>query len=242
VDLVVGVTQALADEAIARGVAAERARGIIAGCDTETFRPNETARARVRQELGLNEDDVLLLHMGWTWHRKGGDLLADAMAQVGESVEGRRIVAASIGVPAEVDMGAVRRLEMTDRVWEYHQASDIFISASRSEGFGNGLIEAMACGRVAVAASAEGQQETFGAAPGVQAVPVGDSSAIARAITQLMTQRDEWGILGAANREHVIQHHSMRRWARDMADAYAVLQPGAMLSIPTAGCEEALGA
>ncbi|MBC7460864.1 MAG: hypothetical protein H7287_05840, partial [Thermoleophilia bacterium] len=82
VHLVVGVTNALATEAVARGVEPQRARGVVAGCDTDSFRPDLVARARVREELGLVDDDILLLHMGWTWHRKGGDLLAAALGQL----------------------------------------------------------------------------------------------------------------------------------------------------------------
>lgn len=108
---------------------------------------------------------------------------------------------------------------------EYHQASDVFVSASRSEGFGNGLVEAMACERVAVAAMAEGQIETFAGIDGVVTMPVGDAGALTDAIRSLVHARASWPTLGSANRRHVVERHSMRRWARDMADAYAELQP-----------------
>jgi glycosyltransferase involved in cell wall biosynthesis len=114
---------------------------------------------------------------------------------------------------------------MSDKVHEYHQAADIFISASRSEGFGNGLVEAMACERVAIAAAAGGQLETFTGIDGVETIPVGDAAALARAIRDLVARRASWPALGATNRRHVVERHSMRRWARDMADAYADLVP-----------------
>jgi len=224
------VTNALAEEAVARGVAPGRARGVVAGNDTETFRRDPAARARVRAELGLADDDIMLLHMGWTWHRKGGDLLADAIEQLTDAdgrvvATGERLVAFSIGAPDDVEVGRVRRLPMSTAVYEYHQASDIFISASRSEGFGNGLVEAMACENVAVAAAADGQIETFAGMRGVAAVAVDDAAAVAAGITDLLAKRAQWGELGAASRAHVLRHHSMRRWAREMADTYAELLP-----------------
>lgn len=235
VDLVVGVTNALAAEAVARGVEPERARGVVAGCDTDTFRMERSTRARVREELGLDDGDVLLLHMGWMWHRKGGDLLVDALEQLtdadGRTADGTRIVACSIGAPEDVELGRVRRLPMSTGVHEYHQAADIFISASRSEGFGNGLVEAMACERVAVAACADGQVETFDGIHGVVPVAVGDAAALAEGITRLLAQRSTWPTMGQASRAHVLAHHSMRRWAREMADTYAELLPH---SLPTA--------
>ena len=227
-DLVVGVTHALAREAVARGAAAARARGIVAGCDTDRFRPDADTRARIRAELGLADDDVFVLHMGWSWHRKGGDLLADAMRMLDRRPDGARIVAYSIGAPQDELLGPVRPIAVTDRVHELHQASDLFVSSSRSEGFGNGLVEAMACERVAVAAAADGQIETFAGVPGVRVIPVDVPDALAHAIASLVDERAEWARLGAANRRHVLEHHSMRRWAREMADAYAELVPGAM--------------
>jgi len=224
VDLFVGVTRALAEEVARRGAPADRCRGIVAGCDTDTFRRDAATRARVRESLGLADDDIMVLHMGWSWHRKGGDLLAQAATSL-SALSSPRIVAFSIGAPEDALLGAVRMLPITDRVHEYHQASDIFVSASRSEGFGNGLVEAMACERVAVAAMADGQVETFDGIDGVVTMPVGDADALTDAIRALVHRRASWPTLGAANRRHVVERHSMRRWARDMADAYAELQP-----------------
>lgn len=222
VDMFATVTRALADEVAARGAASDRVRAVVAGCDTERFRRDQAARDRVRSMLGLADDDVMLLHMGWSWHRKGGDLLAEAVRTL-ESGDGPRIVAYSIGAPEDALLGPVQALPMTDRVHEYHQASDIFISASRSEGFGNGLVEAMACERVAVAAAAEGQVETFAGLDGVAPIPVDDTRGIVTAVRALVHQRASWPTLGKANRRHVVEYHSMRRWAREMADAYSEL-------------------
>lgn len=224
VDLLVGVTRALADEVVERGAPAQRTRGIVAGCDTDTFRSDMATRRRVRASLGVQDDEVLLMHMGWSWHRKGGDLLAEAVRAI-ESGGGPRVVACSIGAPEDALLGPVRALPISQRVHEYHQAADIFVSASRSEGFGNGLVEAMACERVAIAAAAGGQLETFAGLDGVLAIPVDDAPALARAIRSLVERRASWPTLGTANRRHVIERHSMRRWARDMADAYAELVP-----------------
>ena len=224
VDLIVGVTQALADEVVERGAPRGRTRGIVAGCDTDRFRSDAATRRRMRDSIGVGDDEILLMHMGWSWHRKGGDLLAEAVRSI-EAGGGPKLLACSIGAPEDALLGSVRALPMSDRVHEYHQAADIFVSASRSEGFGNGLVEAMACERVAIAAAAGGQLETFAGIEGVVTIPVGDAQALARAVRELVERRASWPALGAANRRHVLERHSMRRWARDMADAYAELVP-----------------
>ena len=92
----------------------------------------------------------------------------------------------------------VRSLPFTERVEEIHQAADIFVSASRSEGFGNGLVEGLASGCVAVGTLVEGQREIFEGLPGCRSVPVEDPVAIADAVESLLAQRERWPELGEA--------------------------------------------
>ena len=53
--------------------------------------------------------------------------------------------------------------------------------------------------------------------------------ALTRAILRLVDERAAWPERGRANRRHVVERHSMRRWARDMADAYAELCPTSLV-------------
>lgn len=215
-DGAVAVTNALAAEAAVRGLGA-KATAVPAGCDTDAFRPDAKVRRRARAALGLSAGDVLVLHLGWAWYRKGGDLLVEAARLLHD--RGRdNLVFLSVGAPQPAP--PVRGLSFTDRIGDLHQAADIFVSASRSEGFGNGLVEAMAAGSVAVATSVTGQREVFPGTPGCIEVPPGDGAAIAAGIERLLGLRDRWPELGAANRQHVIAQHDMRSWARRMADFY----------------------
>lgn len=232
VSRVFAVTEAMAQEVAARGAGA-KAQAVVAGCDTDTFRPDPQARDVVRRRLGIGEEEVLVLHLGWHWHRKGGDLLASAARELAAAgVEGVHF--ASIGAPADEVEEPVRSLPPTDAVQELHQASDIFVSASRSEGFGNGLVEALACERVAVAALAEGQREVFAGLEGCIAVPVEDAHAIAGAIRSLLQRRSDWPALGADNRARITERHSMRRWARELAARYEEVAPLEELAAPRA--------
>ncbi len=222
VDRFVAVTQALAREAAARG-AGDRACAVVAGCDTERFRPDAQARRRVREALGIPESSVVVLHLGWHWRRKGGDLLAAAARELLE--RGREdLVFLSLGAPSAEVVSPVRSLAFTERVEEIHQAADVFVSASRSEGFGNGLVEGLASGCVAVATLVEGQREIFEGLAGCRSVPVEDPLAIADAVDYLLTQRERWPELGESNRAHIVRNYELRDWARRMADLYDELQ------------------
>lgn len=218
VDRYVAVTEALAREAAVRG-ADGRVSAVVAGCDTDAFRPDPNSRARSRAALDVADDEVLVLHFGWRWKRKGGDVLVAAAKLLADRGVGPlRFV--SVGAPPHEVGPPVRRIPFTERIAELHQAADIFVSASRSEGFGNGLMEAFASGTPAVATLVEGQRELFEGVPGCVCTAPDDAAGIADAIESLLEQRADWPRLGAINRRHVVRHHSMWDWARRMADLY----------------------
>jgi glycosyltransferase involved in cell wall biosynthesis len=218
VDRHVAVTEALAREAAARG-ADGRVSAVVAGCDTDAFQPDPDARRRGRAALDVADDEMLVLHFGWHWKRKGGDVLVAAAKLLADrGVAPLRFV--SVGAPPHEVAPPVRHIPFTGRIAELHQAADIFVSASRSEGFGNGLMEAFASGTPAVATLVEGQRELFENVAGCVCTAPGDAAGIAEAIESLLDQHADWPQLGAANRRHVVRHYSMRDWARRMADLY----------------------
>lgn len=215
VDLCIGVTHAMGMEAAARGMGS-RAIGIVSGCDTDRFHPDAAMRSAGRTQLGAADDDVVILHLGWQWHRKGGDLLARAL----QTLDDPRVIAYSIGADPKACESPVRSLTMTPDIELLYNAADIFVSASRSEGFGNGLVEAMACGKVAVAALADGQRELFEHLDGCVAVPIGDGNALARALASLLDHRDQWQWRGESNRAHVVATLGLDRWSHAVAEVY----------------------
>lgn len=223
VDRCVSVTEATAVEAAARGMG-ERAQAIVSGCDSDVFRADQAQRAATRAELGVSDEQVLVMHMGWHWKRKGGDLLAQA-ARILQQRGHSNLVFASIGAPLDEVEQPVRALPPTDSVQHLHQASDIFVSASRSEAFGNGLVEALACERVAAAALVSGQRELFERLQGCAAFEPGDAHDLADALEQLLAAQESWGELGRANRQHIVEHASMRTWAGRIAKLYEELRP-----------------
>ena len=133
-------------------------------------RPDAQARRRVRESLGIPESSVVVLHLGWHWRRKGGDLLAGAARRLLDRGHDD-LVFLSLGAPSSEVLSPVTSLPFRERVEELHQAADIFVSASRSEGFGNGLVEGLASSCVAVGTLVEGQREIFEGLRGVARCP-----------------------------------------------------------------------
>ena len=116
------------------------------GCSSDEER--EIARLR----LGLPADQPLLVHFGWDWQRKGGDLFMQALRALRE--RGIEAVGVTVGggEPArelrdELGLGhAVHVLEPTDDVRALYAAADVFVSPSRAEGTPYSVMEALSSG------------------------------------------------------------------------------------------------
>ncbi|MFH1066820.1 MAG: glycosyltransferase [bacterium] len=127
------------------------------GLDFSQWRRDEAGRARWREKLGINEKERLFLNVGRLHHKKGLDLLPEAlqgvkhfnwrMVFVGEDDDGTKGRLRS----AFQKYGLAERLVFLrqispDELPSIYSAADLFILPSRHENFGNVALEALACG------------------------------------------------------------------------------------------------
>ena len=131
--------------------------GSIAGVDTGRFRPDEKARARIRETFSISDDESLFLYLGRLNRDKGLIELATAFGEiqddrahlmvVGPDEEGiAGMMAMLVGDKTE----RVHFVGYTDKPEEYYAAADVLCLPSCREGFGNVIIEAAAAGIPAV--------------------------------------------------------------------------------------------
>jgi glycosyltransferase involved in cell wall biosynthesis len=145
VDAIFTPSTDLRRQVISRGAAAGRVHVLPHGLDTERFALRTKAeRDAARRELGIDEGATVLLHFGWDWHRKGGDLFLDAVrrlrddGRVGDGPlvalssqggEEARALAERLGIADQVVVQPA-----TDRVEALHAAADVVVASSRAEG------------------------------------------------------------------------------------------------------------
>ena len=101
--------------------------------------------------------------------------------------------------------------------------SDIFILPSRSEGFSNALIEAMACGLPSIATTVGGNAEAIEDGVSGLLVPPEQPEAMTAALLRLLDSPDLAARMGSAGRETVLERFSADAMMRKIASGYSAL-------------------
>lgn len=163
----IGDCQAVRRAAIGLGMRSDRIVVFPWGVDLDRFRPG--APSRVRQDLGWDEGFVLLSTRAWE-PIYGVDVLAEAFCRAAAGEPRLRLVMLGGGSLESrlrrkfEEAGVSERVSMPgtieyDRLPDYYRASDLYVSASHSDGSSVSLLEAMACGLPALVSDIPGNRE-----------------------------------------------------------------------------------
>lgn len=189
----IGVSQALTEGLAQLGAPRSRLHTLRNGVDLQRFAPQERALARVR--LGLAPADPYWLAVGHLTQNKGQHLAIEALAAVpgvtlllvgsGPEEAALRATAERLGVAARVHWaGAVAQQEL---MWWY-SAADALVLCSRTEGWANVLLEAMACGTPVLATAIEGTTEVVRSPAAGRLLERRDAQALVAAWGELQAQ------------------------------------------------------
>lgn len=187
-------------------------------------------RRRVRDELGVGDDDVLVLSLGLMRPDRGHTYLVGAAALMGEDVT---VVVAGDGELRGALEDQARRTSGARVVLpgfrrDVHAllaAADVVAHPSTTDALPTALLHALACGRPVVASDVGGIPEVVSSDVGVL-VPPRDSAALAAAIDQLVRQPGRRREMArAAGRRHA-RHFSSRTWATRLRGVYDDVLPG----------------
>ena len=171
---IVTVCNALKDEMVGLGVAADKITPLRNGVDLQRFQPMD--RAAARATLGLKR--FTLLSVGLLDPRKAHDLIIKALPSLpdvdlliaGSGPEKKNLeqLAQELGVADRVTLlGPVPQTELKT----YYNAADVLVLASSREGWANVLLEAMACGTPVVASNVWGTPEVVAAPEAGELMP-----------------------------------------------------------------------
>lgn len=183
------------------------------------FAPRAPRRSReeTRRELGVANDEFLLLHASNLRPLKRVDLLLQTVARLRSHREFRLLVLA--GGEWEPFAAEAQRLGIADRlivrrevseVEEYFQAADVGLFTSESESFCLGILEAMCFGCPSVAMAVGGIPEVVEDGVSGRLVPFGDVDAAARAVEELLDDPVHRAAMGESARRRAEELFSAR--------------------------------
>jgi glycosyltransferase involved in cell wall biosynthesis len=112
--------------------------------------------------------------------------------------------------------GTVRLLGARDDVADLMCAADVVALPSRSEGFPNVIVEAMALEAPLVASDLPAVREIVGSTDGVRLVRAGDPDALSSALSNVLSNPPETGEL----RQRFLDHFTLSASARAMTGFY----------------------
>ena len=205
---VIAVSQSLRRVALALGIAADKVQVVGNGVDLKKFSP--LPRAEARRALGLPEDAPILVSVGGLVERKGFHRVIDLLPALRKRFPG--LLYLVVGGPSpEGDMGAelrrqVAELGLTDAVHflgalpadhirQPLSAADVFVLATRNEGWANVFLEAMACGLPVVTTDVGGNAEVVCRPELGAVVPFGDGPRLLDALEQALLTRWDAGAI-----------------------------------------------
>ena len=206
---VIAVSQSLKDVATDLGVDARHISVIPNGVDLAKFRPK--VRSAAREACGLPLDRPIILTVGGIYEGKGQHHVVEALARlsarrpdavyvmVGEDrrdgyVEGLRERVARAGLGERVRFAGRKP---HDALADWYSAADVFCLATRSEGWANVLLEALACGTPVVATRVGGNAEIVPSDRYGLLVAHGDVPALADALDRAIESRWDRAALAA---------------------------------------------
>lgn len=227
-DLIIANADQVRDDAVARGLPAERMAVVYNGIDVERMRPSRESGMRVRRSLGIEETDFVIgivarldpmkdhatfLRAAAGYLQKQPDVRFVCVGQGAAAYqEHLRDLAKSLGIESRV-VWTGARTDMTD----IYNAFDIATSSSAfGEGFSNAIGEAMACG-IPVAATDVGDSATIIDTHG-EVVPIRQPEALIAAWRRLRQRMHQEPQLGALARTRIVENFSVDTMVKKTED------------------------
>ncbi len=207
---------------------------IANGFDTETLRPDGDTRSRLRKQLQVSEDAILVGHIARYHQVKDHATFLEAASVLRHLDRRVHFVMTGRGIDASnaTLVAAVERLELTECVALLGEVDDVrtllpgldtLCVSSRSEAFPNVIGEAMSSGIACVTTSVGDAAQIVGETGRV--VSPGKPGELADALYALVQLDPDARIRrGLAARQRIIEKYSMR----SMIDRYLRLYSGSL--------------
>ena len=223
---VFAVSDSLRQVAVSLGVARDAVRVVGNGVDLQKFHP--IPRAEARAALGLPTNAPILVSVGGLVERKGFHRVIDLLPALRAQFPG--LVYLVVGGPSpEGDIGEQLRQQVAtlglgdavrflgplppEQLRMPLSAADVFVLATRNEGWANVFLEAMACGLPVVTTDVGGNAEVVCRPELGTVVPFGDAGRLQAAVADALGR--------AWDRQAIRRHAEANDWDRRVDELVA---------------------
>jgi len=215
----------------------ERYRTILNGVDETRFRPDAEARERIRAELGIGDDDILVGCVGSITTRKAQYLLVQAASRLKERgipVQ-VRIWGANDANPQHAEQQVLRQISefgLSDSIKilpprpdieGIYNAMDVHCMTSMAEGLSLASVEAVLCGTLCVYSDIGPFREVVEDGRTGYLFHSGDSGHLAAVLGEAIGNPAKGRSMRSAGRELGLERFGLARMGRDYESLYRSL-------------------
>jgi len=214
-----GVSDSLRRLAVSLGAPEEKTLAVGNAVDGQRFQRVDRQEARTR--FGLEAHDPVLISVGWLIERKGFHRVIDVLPDLVKIHPRLRYLIVG-GATGADNMEASLRQQVSQLGLEEHvrflgpmkpdelkwplSAADVFVLATRREGWANVFLEAMSCGLPVVTTDVDGNPEVVCKPALGEIVPFGDAPALRDAIARSLEKN--W------DTDTICAHAATQTWER----------------------------
>lgn len=181
----------------------------------------------IRKEIGVNEDQRIVLLFGYDFHGKGVDVTIDALRDIAISQKIVLVLCVAANLDQFLDnikkhIGTIpdwiRIVPPREDVASYYRSADVFLSASREEGFCYSLPEAAYSECMLVASDIPGQNLKI---PGTINYPVESAMELQKSILSALARSklDKENVI-QQQIEYVTTKFHIDRWSDQVIEVY----------------------
>jgi glycosyltransferase involved in cell wall biosynthesis len=227
---VIAISRAIETQLARSGVETKRIHHIPSAVDTERYRPDDAARARLLAAFRLPDDALIVAIVAQLIDRKGHARLFAELPALARAHPTVKLLCFGRG-PLESELRAQvarARLEphvhfagFRDDLPQLLAGVDVLAHPASREGLGVALLEALSCGLPVVACAVGGVVDVLEDGVHGRLVAAGDGSRFREALEELLADSAARRRLGAAGRAHVERNFSIARMIAAHLEVYA---------------------
>lgn len=223
-DLYIGVSDSVTEDMIEKGFDKNKVFSVPNAIEFERLNNYEIIEKDI---MGINTQKVILM-FGFDYYRKGVDMVIEALKEIHNEYDVTLMISLSSNKgnveKKIIEMfgnipGWIRLVNARDDIATYYNLCDVFISASREEGFCYAAVEAAYCTPILIASDIPGQNSLK--IPHTISYSIKDINKLKASIIKALSITPEnKNIIKDEQRMFVVSEYNLEKWSKRIIELY----------------------